>query len=60
MGNKTISLSSFSDHEVLYASVTDLAKRMNYPCTVTRKGKLEVSIGEGRLKFTANNPFVAS
>ncbi|MBR9975345.1 MAG: N-acetylmuramoyl-L-alanine amidase [Bacteroidetes bacterium] len=58
-GPKQFSIPAFVHHSVLYASLDELSKGFAFRTyESTEHGKIEVRIGEHRLKMTASNPFV--
>lgn len=58
-GAKQFTIPAFVHHNVLYASLDELSKGFTFSTYESAEhGKIEVRIGEHRLKMTANNPFV--
>ncbi|MFZ1729202.1 MAG: N-acetylmuramoyl-L-alanine amidase [Bacteroidota bacterium] len=58
-GDKSFSVPAFTHDGVLYASLNELSKGAGFATyDNAESGKIEVRVGEYRLKCTANNPFV--
>lgn len=58
-GGKQFSIPAFLHGGVLYASLNELSKGYSFRTyESTESGKIEVRIGDHRLKMTASNPFV--
>jgi N-acetylmuramoyl-L-alanine amidase len=58
-GTTRFTVPAFVHDRVLYASITELSKRMSFPMWGSAEhAKIEVRVGEARMKLTAGNPFV--
>jgi N-acetylmuramoyl-L-alanine amidase len=58
-GDKIFSVPAFEHDGVLYASLNELSKGVGFlTYESAESGKIEVRVGEYRLKCTANNPFI--
>ncbi|MBE0643527.1 MAG: N-acetylmuramoyl-L-alanine amidase [Bacteroidetes bacterium] len=58
-GERKFTVPAFEHDGVLYASLNELSKGAGLSTYENAEsGKIEVRVGENRLKFTANNPFV--
>ncbi|MCZ7556979.1 MAG: N-acetylmuramoyl-L-alanine amidase [Bacteroidia bacterium] len=58
-GSTRFTVPAFTHDKVLYASITELSKRLSFPLWGSAEhAKIEVRVGEARMKLTAGNPFV--
>ncbi len=58
-GTQRFNVPAFVYERVLYASITDLSRKLSFPTWSSADvSKLEVRIGEARLKLADGNPFI--
>ncbi|MBR9978259.1 MAG: N-acetylmuramoyl-L-alanine amidase [Bacteroidetes bacterium] len=58
-GERAFSIPAFAHQGVLYASVNEFSDGLGFPSYESADaGKIEIRIGDSRLKMTAGNPFV--
>ncbi len=58
-GERQFTVPAFLHDGVLFASLNELSKGLGFPLYENAEsGKIEVRMGDSRLKFSANNPFV--
>jgi N-acetylmuramoyl-L-alanine amidase len=58
-GTTRFTVPAFVHDRVLYASITELSKRMSFPLWGSAEhSKIEVRVGDARMKLAAGNPFV--